>query len=314
MQVAAIIPVFNGATTIAAAIESVLAQRCTVDREVIVVDDGSTDATAAVLARYGAQIKVVSQANRGLAAARNAGAAAAGTCAYLAFLDADDVWLSDKLALTLAPLERDPTTVLAYTDIITMDKRGTVIAPSLIKLQQAHAPSMGDLLQEWWPIFPSTVVMRRETFERCGRFCEEFRGAAGHEDIDCWLRARELGQFVYVNQPLVRYRLNPDAAQMLKYQSNFMLFARRVRNHYGTRSRPLLRAMRQGYVSALGHRGRLALRAGDLQTARRSFLSALAYAPLDLKSALRLARTFLPLSLARALSGGARLPRHDDPA
>jgi len=149
-------------------------------------------------------------------------------------------------------------------------------------------------------------VIRRGVFEQCGRFCEEFRGAAGHEDVDCWLRARELGEFVYVKRPLVRYRVNPDAAQMLKYQSNFALFARRVRQRYGARGRPLLRAMRRGYVTAFGHRGLAAMRAGDMPAARRAFLSALGYHPLHLRTALRLARTFLPPALARALSGGSR--------
>jgi glycosyltransferase involved in cell wall biosynthesis len=313
MRAAVIIPVFNGATTVAAAIASALAQNFAGDYEVIVVDDGSTDQTAAVLAPFGARIKIVSQANRGLAAARNAGAAASAS-AYLAFLDADDVWLPDRLAATVAPLERNHAAVLAYADVVTMDSRGEVVKPSLIDPRQAHAPAMNELLREWWPILPSAVTLRRDAFERCGRFCEEFRGAAGHEDVDCWLRLRELGEFVYVSQSLVRYHVDPDAAQMLKYQSNFTLFARRVRKRYGARGRPLLRAMRRGYVTAFGYRGLLALRAGDPRTARRAFLRALGYAPLNLKTALRLARTFLPQALARALSGERRRRRHDKPA
>ncbi len=312
MCVAVIIPVFNGAATVGAAIRSALEQNFAGDYEVIVVDDGSTDTTAAILASFGARIRIVSQANRGLAAARNAGAAAASGSEYLAFLDADDLWTPDKLALTVAPLDRNRAAVLAYTDVVTVDDHGEVVAQSLIEPRQAHAPSMDELLHEWWPILPSTVAIRRDAFERCGRFCEEFRGAAGHEDVDCWLRARELGEFIYVNQPLVRYRVNPDAAQMLKYQSNFTLFARRVRNHYGARGRPLLRAMRRGYVTAFGYRGLVAMRDGDMRTARRAFLGALSYAPLHLKTTLRLARTFLPVSLARALSGSSRPRRHDD--
>ncbi len=77
MSVAVIIPVFNGAATVSAAIHSALEQNFAGDYEVIVVDDGSTDTTAAILASFGARIRIVSQANRGLAAARNAGAAAA---------------------------------------------------------------------------------------------------------------------------------------------------------------------------------------------------------------------------------------------
>ena len=183
MCVAVIIPVFNGAATVGAAIRSALEQNFAGDYEVIVVDDGSTDTTAAILASFGARIRIVSQANRGLAAARNAGAAAASGSEYLAFLDADDLWTPDKLALTVAPLDRNRAAVLAYTDVVTVDDHGEVVAQSLIKPRQAHAPSMDELLHEWWPILPSTVAIRRDAFERCGRFCEEFRGAAGHEDV-----------------------------------------------------------------------------------------------------------------------------------
>ena len=306
MRVAVILPVFNGATTVAAAIASALGQHFAGDYAVIVVDDGSTDTTAAVLASFGAWIKTVSQPNRGLAAARNAGAAAAGAAEYLAFLDADDVWLPDRLALTVAALDGNRAAVLAYTDVVTVDNQGAVVAQSLIKPRQGHAPAMAELLREWWPILPSTVTLRSDAFVRCGRFCEEFRGAAGHEDVDCWLRARELGAFVYVAQPLVRYRVDPETTPMVKYHNNFALFARRVRSHYGAQGRPLLRAMRRGYVTAFGHRGLLAMRAGDKPAARRAFLRALGYAPLKLKTVLRLGRTFLPWSLARALSGSRR--------
>lgn len=314
MRVAVIIPVFNGATTVAAAIQSALSQNFAGEHDVIVVDDGSTDTTAAILASFGARIRIVSQPNRGLAAARNAGAAVAGAADYLAFLDADDRWLPGKLTLTITPLADNRAAVLAYTDVVTVDNRDEVVAPAMIKARQAHAPALDELLREWWPILPSTAVIRRDAFARCGRFCEKFRGAAGHEDVDCWLRLRELGEFVYVNQPLVRYHVNPDAAQMLKYQGNFTLFARRVRDRYGARGRPLLRTMRRAYVTAFGYRGLVAMHAGDMRTARRAFLSALGYAPLDLPTALRLARTFLPPALARALSGRSRGRRHDKPA
>jgi glycosyltransferase involved in cell wall biosynthesis len=303
MRVSIVIPVFNSATTVSAAIESALSQNFSGEHEVIAVNDGSTDASAAVLSSFGDRIKIVTQANRGLSGARNAGAAAAAPSEYLAFLDADDVWLPDKLAVTIEALDQNRAATLAYSDVLPVDHAGAMVPRNYIKPRQTHAPSMAEMLHEWWPILPSTVVIRRDAFEQCGRFCEEFRGAEGHEDVDCWLRARELGEFIYVARPLVRYRVNPDPGQMLKYQNNFALFARRVQDRYGTRGRPLLRAMRQGYVAALSHRGLIAMHDGDMTEARRAFISALSYRPLHLRTSLRLARTFLPPSLARALSG-----------
>ena len=86
--ISVIIPCYNSGTHLAQAIDSVLAQTCPAS-EIIVVDDGSTDDSPAIMARYGDRIRVVRQANAGLPAARNAGIQAA-TGEWLAFLDADD--------------------------------------------------------------------------------------------------------------------------------------------------------------------------------------------------------------------------------
>ena len=94
-RVDVIIPVYNSVETVAESVESALGQTFT-DFEVIVVDDGSTDASAEVLSRYGARIKVLAQPNRGLSAARNAGVRL-GTAEYVAFLDADDIWEPEML-------------------------------------------------------------------------------------------------------------------------------------------------------------------------------------------------------------------------
>src|SRR6266481_4406279 len=109
--VSVIIPVFNGAARVGRAIESVFAQRYDGAVEIVVVDDGSTDGTRAALAQYGGRIIVVADENRGAAAARNA-AVRASRGEYIALLDDDDVWLPDKLARTVAALERDPQSVV----------------------------------------------------------------------------------------------------------------------------------------------------------------------------------------------------------
>ena len=99
-RVSVIIPIYNGAATIERALKSVFEQTFT-DFEIVVVDDGSTDETPAVLARFGDRISVVRQRNKGLPGARNAGVAASRG-ELLALIDHDDQWLPRKLELTVA--------------------------------------------------------------------------------------------------------------------------------------------------------------------------------------------------------------------
>ncbi len=302
MRVSTIIPVFNGASTVGDAIKSVLGQSFNGAAEIVVVDDGSTDSTSAVLASFGNQIRVMSQPNRGLAAARNAGAAAA-SAEFLAFLDADDIWMAHKLAATVARLEASPSAVLAYSDILPVDARGQS-GQSPITPELTHAPSMDEMLERWWPILPSTVIMRRQTFVRAGGFCEQFRRA--YEDVDMWLRARELGNFEYLAMPLVRYRTSPIADRMERYEDDYAIFCARVLGRYGSTGRKLLRATQDAYLASLGHRGLMAMRAGDTHAARSFFIRALRHRPLHARTILRLLRTFLPRSIALSLSGRSR--------
>ena len=111
-KVSVIIPVYNGAATIGRALASVFAQTFT-DYEVVVVNDGSTDDTASVLAGYGDRIRVVTQANRGLPAARNSGIRASSG-EYVAFIDDDDEWLPQMLERCAAVLDQDPDCGLVY--------------------------------------------------------------------------------------------------------------------------------------------------------------------------------------------------------
>lgn len=310
-RVSVVIPVFNAAATISRAVTSVLAQRfewdfAAGDRagdqvEVIVVNDGSTDASAEILRGFGDRIRVIDQPNRGAAAARNAGAAAAYG-EYLAFLDADDAWLPHKLAATVPILDRNPVVVLVFSDAIPVDANGAPVGESYVPTDCAHAPTMAEMLERWWPIIPSTAVMRIATFSACGGFLEEFRAAA-YEDPYLFLVAREHGEFAYVAERLVQYRYESAGMRMEKYKRYREVFIRRVRERYGDAACGLIRGTRRAYASALGYEGLTAMQSGDLAAARRYFARALREQPLDVKTALRMARTFLPLKLARALSG-----------
>jgi len=124
-----IIPAYNSAATLARAIESVCGQTRPA-HEIIVVDDGSTDATAAVARGYGEAVRLIQQPNSGVATARNAGASAA-TGAWLAFLDADDWYAPDRLRLHAEWIEDDPGLDFLTGDYEYRDAAGAPLGMSM---------------------------------------------------------------------------------------------------------------------------------------------------------------------------------------
>ena len=305
-RVSAIIPVYNGAATIAEAIDSALGQTWR-DLEVIVADDGSTDETRAILDRYGDRIRVVTQSNRGPAAARNAAVRiAAGE--YLAFLDADDRWMPPMIERTVAVLDRDPECPLVYTNLAVVDSRGRKLAPAMIGGDLAHPPTLDEMLSRMWPIMTSGVVMRRTAFDRAGGFCEEF-ARASYEDIHFWIVVREQGPFRYIPEPLAVWRFSLFPGRLKQAGGNAAageLFARLLRERYGVSAEPLLKSRIRAPRSILGYIGLLAMREGCRAKARRHFIHALKCDPLSVKNALRLMRSFLPARLAQRLTGRSR--------
>jgi glycosyltransferase involved in cell wall biosynthesis len=311
MRVSVVIPVRNAAETVKRSINSVLRQTLP-PSQIVVVDDGSDDATSRILSGYGDRIEVICQHRRGPSAARNAGAAAAADAEYLAFLDADDVWLPNMLHVMVNQLEKVSERVLAFCNFEAVDSRGSALADSMMHAECAHAPAMHELLMRWWPILPSATVMRRSAFETCGGFHEDFV-TPGFEDPYLWILMREQGEFVYTPERLVRYYSTPAAERMKKYATGYRTFSRLVRNRYGAAGEPLIREVTASLVSFWGHEGLIALRAGDKIQARQHFATALHHNCLRMRNYLRWLRTFLPLSAAHALSGdfvrGAKLAK-----
>jgi glycosyltransferase involved in cell wall biosynthesis len=294
--------VFNGARSVARAIDSAFSQSFDRQYEIIVVNDGSTDATADVLKCYDDRITVIHQLNRGPAVARNTGVAQT-SAEYIAFLDADDAFMTEKLARTVPLLANQPNAVMLFHNAIALTADGCEVGQSYVWPERAHAPSMNEMLSAWWPIVPSTVVMRRAAFKACGGFSEEFR-KPGYEDPDLWIRAREHGEFIYIPERLTWYTTAESRTErMERYRRSQALFFRRLRQRYGNRADELIHSTVRNYTNWLGYQGRLAMQRQDPVAARNYFARVVRQQPGDVKSVLRFLRTFLPAPLARALSG-----------
>jgi glycosyltransferase involved in cell wall biosynthesis len=301
------------------AVDNVALARAAV--EIIVVNDGSSDGTQAVLDGFGDRITVVRQENRGLAAARNAGVRAARG-EYLAFLDADDQWIPAKLALTMRAFAGDAECVMVYSDAVNVDAEGVTVSESYNPPFQDHPPALADLLARMWNILPSAMVVRRATFARVGGFAEKFNGSFGCEDLYFALRARECGRFGYLGERLVFY-CHSDPASMLRkrlgwirecaraegfaasaahFMHNYEVLIGLVRARYGAAARGLVGNIRRRQVALLTGIGLTAINQGDAELARASFRYALRYAPADPRTYARLAWALMPAPIREPIA------------
>ena len=204
-SVSVIVPVYNGAEFVAEAIDSALAQTYR-DMEVVVVDDGSTDATPAILARYGSRITMLRQPNGGLAAARNRAVRETGST-LIALLDADDCWDESFLALGVARLAAGAEPAVgAFSGWVAVDRAGREIPGQRIVRRGMFGLRdlvLGNLFH------PSTLIMRRHAVLEAGGFDEALPAV---EDWDLWLRLAARGaSFAAVERCLCRYRVHPQS-------------------------------------------------------------------------------------------------------
>jgi glycosyltransferase involved in cell wall biosynthesis len=310
IKVSVIMAVYNGAATIARALDSAFAQREAPAFEMIVANDGSTDATAEILERYAGRVLVIAGERRGNGPARNRAIQQHAQGEHLAFLDADDVWLPDKLARTVPVLDRDPGCVLVYSNGTLIDRAGRVLGP-YVGPESAHAPALDEMFNYYWPIVESMTVMRRLAFDQAGGFWEEPGAYRANGVGFLWMRMRELGHFHYIPEPLVMLEASDYPDYIEKNAAGRKVFARLVRERYGAAAsrrlmRGMNRAIKRDHRHNLGYLGLVAMREGRTADARQFFMRAVRQNPTDIKNALRLVRTFLPASMGRALTGRSR--------
>jgi len=197
--ISVIIPVYNGERFLAEAIRSVLDQTLPPD-EIIVVDDGSTDGTAQIVAELAATaavpVRYVFQENQGPAAARNHGIRLAGGD-FLAFLDADDLWLPEKLERQIAHLTQEPTADGVICHVESFVEPGGQWPPGRNRALFDQRPPA---------YLPSALLVSRKTFDRVGLFDPTYRAG---EDTEWFARAFAAGMtFVVTPTALLRRRFH----------------------------------------------------------------------------------------------------------
>ena len=191
------IPAYNPGAYLDEALQSVIAQTFT-DWECVVVDDGSREDLSRVDA-LDARIRRVRQQNRGLPIARNVGILATGG-EYLAFLDADDLWLPEKLELQLALLDARPDAALCHTAFDIINGQSQISGPGWARDVGSYEQLLANSR-----ICVSTVVVRRQCLSVSGLFDPLLRAC---EDYDLWLKLARFYALLFVPQTAARYRVH----------------------------------------------------------------------------------------------------------
>lgn len=242
-MIGVIIPVYNGQRFLRATLESVVRQTCA-DWTLVVVDDGSTDGSAAIVEEYAqadARVRLVRQANAGVSVARNRGfEETAPTAEFVAFLDADDVWEPDALEFLLAAARSSPSAPAVYGLARAIQADGQAVKGDALERHQRERFGVTPRgLAAWPPTHPTdfavevyrdvittlgTVLFRRDSLLRSGLFDPELRC---WEDWDLYLRMCRIGAFEFKDR-LVLSKRSHDL-NLSSDQSAMTAGARRVR-------------------------------------------------------------------------------------
>jgi len=223
--VSVIIPVYNCKRFIVEAVDSALQQDYP-DKEVIVIDDGSTDGTLDILRTYGDRIRLIAQKNAGPPAARN-NALRAAHGDFVAFLDADDVWAQGKLAAQVAHLQANPDvgTVLTHWHVWPAEADGSFRRPGSfatpIRSSQADERYSGWMYNRLLfdcELLTTTVMMRMRVAREIGEFDVTLYNG---DDYDYWIRASRLAKVSRLKDIGALYRVVPGSVSRKPQERNF---------------------------------------------------------------------------------------------
>jgi glycosyltransferase involved in cell wall biosynthesis len=276
-RVSVIIPVYNRAQLLPRAIASVERQTAAHLCDIVVVDDGSTDDTPAVAARFGDQIRYIRQPNRGAAAARNTGIRASNG-EFVGFLDSDDEWAPDKTERQLAALHRWPEAVLATGRAVARYADGRTRPHYVPPIPLDRPVDLAPLLfaENFMPT--PTIMVRRRFLEQTQLFREEL---VRRHDYHLWVQMACLGPCVYVDARVAFY--DDDTPEGLSRDRDtcmdYKLLARRLLKPELRRRPDCAGIWRRGMASTLASMRDHAYRDGHFAEAAGYGLRSLWYAP-----------------------------------
>jgi len=305
-SVSVVIPSYNCASYLPRALDSVLAQHYPAERiEVLVVDDGSRDDSAAIAGDYAQRdrrIQVLMQPNGGPAAARNRGIRASHG-ELIAFLDADDCWQPDKIAAQVRLFLADPTLGLIYCGYRFIDEKGTPIERSVRKQHAARGHIVLDLFCEFF-LVTSTVIVPRHCLDAVGLFDTSLRVS---EDNDLFLRLLLRYRADLVDAPLVDRTVRADSLSRRDYRldvhSDLLVLDRflAISPEFGKRHRLKVAAR---YAQILYDLGYDLLEDGDVEGARVALRDSLRRQP-SWRALKTLLRSALPPAAVRLIRSHA---------
>ena len=275
-DVSVVMPTWNRARFLPAAIESVFAQTVRV-RELIIVDDGSDAPARAVLEKYAAMpgVRVLWRSHCGIPGALRNAAIREATGPYIAFADSDDVWCAEKLERQLAALRARPECRWSYTSVSFIDAQGLATPPPGDPTPRPHPGSLAERLATLHVDVPlPSVLAERALLLEAGLFDESL---GCYEDYDLWMRLAALAEGAAVPEALVKLRQHDehfsrrDPRAALGGRANFL--ARALRRVHTPAICAELRRMRALDLAQLAS---LAARSGDAGDAAQSLRSSLA--------------------------------------
>jgi glycosyltransferase involved in cell wall biosynthesis len=293
-RISVIIPTYNASKYVTKAIDSVLVQDY-INLEIIIIDDGSTDNTQKVLDNYKDKIRYVYQDNGGAAKARNTGIKLANGD-YIAFLDADDLWLPDKLGKQMNFFNHYPQYSMVFTDM-SHSVDDEIVYKSYLKERRYKYVSNGsiyeNLLRECF-IFTPTVMIKRKCFEKVGIFKEYLKIS---EDLDLWLRIADKYLIGFLDEPLVirrKHETNLTGNRLLYISSNIQMMEEIYIKNKGHKIREKILKKELGYrYFQLGY---YFFELSQQKQARNSFFKSLKCL-YDIKSLIYILTSLLPKSL-----------------
>jgi GT2 family glycosyltransferase len=291
-EVAVIVPCYNVANSLRRALDSAFAQSYPAVR-VYAVDDGSKEGTMQVLESYRDRCEFARQAHAGAAAARNRAIRMSGS-PYLAFLDADDEWLPQKLEQQIAVMEKDPTLGLICSFCEVRDEQNGTRSKFAARGIAGSGNFFEPLIRNCF-VFTPTVVVRRTCLEEVGIFNESL---AVSEDFNLWLRIAARWRIAFLPEVLaVTYKHPASLSATISSEERLrsgVAALQHVQSSCPDLSRAEYRALQKALAERIYFYGSHLLQSGEKQEARRHFFSALKTYPRSWKAAAKFMLSYFP--------------------